>query len=274
MFTAFKLAAIAAFGGACLACAAPATLRVCADPNNMPFSNRAGQGIENQLARMIAGDLGMSLAYYWYPQRSAFFRKTLNAGNCDVVMGVPSGMPVASTSIPYYRSTYVFVSRRDRHLNISSLDDSRLRALRIGVHVVADGDGSLPPVNALLLRGMAGNLVGYNIYGRLDEKSPPADLIRAVENKEVDIAIAWGPMAGYFAQHSPVPLEIAPVDVGSPDPEIPFTFSISLGVRRGNSELLRRLNAEIERRHTRIHQLLRSYGVPLLATGTTVRTGD
>lgn len=273
MFTAFKFAAILAFGGASIAYAAPATLRVCADPNNMPFSDRAGQGFENQLAQMFAKDLGMSVSYYWYPQRSAFFKKTLNAGNCDVVMGVPSGIPIASTSVPYYRSTYVFVARRDRHLNITSMDDPRLKTLRIGVQITGDEDSNLPPVNALLRRGIVRNLVGYSIYGHLDEKNPPADLIRAVAQNEVDIAIAWGPMAGYFASHSPVPLVVTPVDVVSPNPNIPFTFAISLGVRRGDSGLLRQLNAELERRHAQIHQLLQSYGVPLLAAGTTIRSG-
>ena len=273
MFTVFRLAAIAAFGAAGIACAMPPSLRVCADPNNMPFSDQAGKGFENRLAEMVARDLGMHVTYFWYPQRSAFFKKTLNAGNCDLVMGVPSGIPVAGTSVPYYRSTYVFVSRRDRSLNIASMDDPRLRRLRIGVHITGDEDSNLPPVNALLRRGIVRNLVGYSIYGHLDEKNPPADLIRAVAENKVDIAIAWGPMAGYFARHSPVPLVVTPVDVISPNPKIPFTFAISLGVRRGDSGLLRQLNAEIKRRRSRIHKLLESYGVPLLAASTTVRTG-
>ena len=252
---------------------APATLRVCADPNNMPFSNRAGQGFENQLASMVANDLGMTLSYYWFPQRSAFFKKTLNAGNCDLVMGVPSGIQVAGTSVPYYRSSYVFVSRRDRHLNITSINDPRLHHLRIGVHITGDSDGNLPPVDALLRRGIVRNLVAYSIYGRLDEKNPPADLIHAVADGKVDIAVAWGPMAGYFAQQSSVPLVVTPVDVVSPNPQIPFTFAISMGVRRGNSALLERLNSEIQQRQPRIHRLLESFGVPLLSAQPAVQTG-
>lgn len=273
MFTAFKFVAIVALGVACSTYAVAATLRVCADPNNMPFSDRAGQGFENHLAEMVAKDLGMSVTYFWFPQRSKFFEKTLNAGNCDVVMGVPLGIPIASTSVPYYESSYVFVSRRDRHLKIASLDDPRLRTLRIGVHITGDEDSNLPPVNALLRRGIVRNLVGFSIYGHLDEKNPPADLIRAVAAGKVDIAIAWGPTAGYFARSSSVPLVVTPVDVVSPNPNLPFTFAISLGVRRGDSVLLQQLNAEIERRRTRIHQLLQSYGVPLLTAGTAVRTG-
>jgi quinoprotein dehydrogenase-associated probable ABC transporter substrate-binding protein len=255
---------------------AAATLRVCADPNNMPFSNRAEQGFENHLANIIAKDLGMEVSYYWFPQRSSFFEKTLNAGHCDIVMGLPAGMPVAATSIPYYRSSYVFVSRRDRNLNIKSMDDPQLRHLHIGVHTTGDdAEGSLPPVQALVSRGLVRNIVGFNIYGRLDEKDPPADLIHAVQNKQVDIAIAWGPMAGYFARHSRVPLTVTPVDVVSPDPNIPFTFAISMGVRRGDSQLLQQLNSEIQKHRPLIHHLLESYGVPMLAAPPSVaRTGD
>lgn len=262
-----KLALLAALAFLATAYAAAATLRVCADPNNMPFSNRAEQGFENHLANMIAKDLGMTVSYYWFPQRSSFFKKTLNAGHCDIVMGLPEGITVAATSVPYYRSSYVFVSRRDRHLNIKSMDDPQLHHLRIGVHTTGDdADGSLPPVNALVSRGIVHNVVGFNLYGRsLDEKDPPADLVHAVENNKVDIAIAWGPMAGYFARHSSVPLQVTPVDVVSPNPKIPFTFAISMGVRRGDSELLQRLNSEIQQHRSRIHQLLESYGVPLLA---------
>ena len=265
MSSASKLVALTALAFLTAAYAAAATLRVCADPNNMPFSNRAEQGFENQLANLIAKDLGMTVQYYWFPQRSSFFKKTLNAGHCDIVMGLPEGMDDAATSVPYYRSSYVFVSRRDRRLNIKSMDDPRLHHLRIGVHTTGDGDGSLPPVNALISRRIVRNLVDFNIYGRLDEKNPPADLIRAVENNKVDIAIAWGPMAGYFAKHSSVPLQVTPVDVVSPDPTIPFTFAISMGVRRGDSQLLQRLNSEIQQHQPRIHRLLESYGVPLLA---------
>ncbi|HET9100185.1 MAG TPA: substrate-binding domain-containing protein [Acidobacteriaceae bacterium] len=254
--------------------AAATTLRVCADPNNLPFSNRAQQGFENHLAQMVAKDLGMRVSYDWFPQRSAFFRKTLNAGQCDVVMGVPSGIPVASTTIPYYRSSYVFVTRRASHLDLTSLDDPRLHQLRIGVHITGDQDSSLPPVNALLRRGIVRNLVGYSIYGTLSEKNPPSDLIQAVAQKKVDVAIAWGPMAGYFARRASVPLAVNPVDVVSPDPKMPFTFAISMGVRHGDRALLQQLNAEIQRREPQIRQMLKSYGVPLLATPPTVQVGN
>lgn len=249
------------------------TLRVCADPNNLPFSNSAQQGFENRLADMVGDDLGLKVIYFWFPQREAFFRKTLNAGQCDVVMGVPTQIDEASPTQPYYRSSYVFVSRSDRHLNLQSLDDPRLRNLRIGVHVAGDGDSNMPPVAALISRGIVRNLVGYSIYGHLDEKNPPADLIRAVAHSDVDVAIAWGPMAGYFAKISAVPLDVVPVDVVSPNPQVPFTFAISMGVRHGDIKLQQQLDAEIQRRGPQIRRLLESYGVPLLTAKPAVEVG-
>ena len=205
--TTLVLAFILFVWGTSMFAAAPA-LRVCADPNALPYSNEQQAGFENQLALMIAHDLGMRVAYTWFPERGAFLRKTLNAGQCDVVMGVPAGMQRLSTTEPYYRSGYVFVSRRDRNLAIRSLDDPRLRQLRIGVHVLGDSDRDVPPVRALNNRGIVRNLVGYNIFGNLTETNPAADLIKAVESGKVDLAIAWGPLAGYFARHSAVPLRV------------------------------------------------------------------
>jgi quinoprotein dehydrogenase-associated probable ABC transporter substrate-binding protein len=244
--------------------AAPA-LRICADPNNLPYSNEQQQGFENQLARMIADDLRLQVSYTWFPQRGAFFRKTLDAGVCDVVMGVPTGMENVSTTRPYYRSGYVFVSRRDRNLNIHSVDDPRLRRLRIGVHVLGDGDSDLPPVHLLTNRGLVPNLVGYSIFGNLDESNPPSDLIKAVENGDVDIAVAWGPMAGYFSLHSSAPLEVASIDPDPLNPSLPLAFDIAIGVRPRDQELKERLNSELARRRPEISHLLDSYGIPQAA---------
>src|SRR5690349_16835567 len=113
-------------------------LRVCADPNNLPLSNQRGEGFENKLAELLAQDLGERVEYTWWAQRRGFFRNTLKAGMCDLVIGVPAGFEMASTTRPYYRSTYVFVSRKDRHLNIASLDDPALRKLKIGVQMIGD----------------------------------------------------------------------------------------------------------------------------------------
>lgn len=259
-----SMAAALLCAASAVALAAPA-LRVCADPNNLPYSNGKQQGFENQLASLVANDLGMRLTYYWFPQRGAFFEKTLDSGVCDVVMGVPPGLEGALTTQPYYRSSYVFVSRRDRHLHLGSLDDLELRTLRIGVHVLGDQGDSVPPVHALISRGIVRNLVGYSIFGNLNEKNPPADLIKAVENGDVDVGIAWGPMAGYFARRSSVPLEITPIESDPTHPDLPFAFDISIGVREGNTALEKTLDQELQRRQAKIAQILKTYGIPQLS---------
>lgn len=237
-------------------------LRVCSDPNNLPYSNQQQQGFENQLASLIAKDLNRQVTYFWFPQREKFFKQTLNSGACDVVMGVPVGFDEADVTEPYYRSTYVFVSRRDRNLHISSLDDPRLRDLRIGVHILGEEDDSLPPVHALTSRGIVKNLVGYSIFGNLNETDPPADLIEAVQKRDVDIAVAWGPLAGYFAKQSQVPLDITPIKPDQKNPTLPFVFSIGIGVRHGDTALKQQLDAELNRRHQEIDDILNSFGIP------------
>jgi len=262
MFSAFKLVFGLALGAEMLLAADPAPFRVCADPNNLPYSNQKEQGFEIEMAAMIARDFGTHATYLWYPQRGSFFSKTLDSGVCDAVMSVPEGFGQATTTRPYYRSTYVFVSRHDRNLRINSFDDPRLHHLRIGVHVLGDADRTPPPVQALLSRGLAHNLVGYSIFGNLTEANPASDLIRAVMNNQVDVAVAWGPLAGYFARHSTTPLDITPIPADPSNPALPLAFDIAIGVRAGNYQLRDRLNKELTRRAPEIHQMLRKYGVP------------
>ena len=215
---------------------------------------------------MIANDLGMQVTYTWFPQRGSFFRKTLDAGKCDVVMGVPAGMKGIDTTAPYYRSGYVFVSRLDRNLNITSLDDPRLHQLRIGIHNLGDTDREAPPVHALTSRGIVSNLVGYNIFGsNLDEPDPSSDLIKAVEKGDIDLALAWGPIAGYFARFSPVPLVISPIERDSSNPNLPLSFDIATGVREEDGTIKQQLDSELQRRRTEIQHLLVSYGIPQLS---------
>src|SRR6185436_16076187 len=208
------------------------TLRVCADPNNLPFSNRKLEGFENRLAELVAGEMGAAVAYTWWPQRRGFVRNTLNTGDCDVVMGVPTSYELALTTRPYYRSTYVFVSRRDRRLGVSSFDDPLLRRLRIGVQLVGDDYANAPPSHALAARGVVGNVHGYSVYGDYSQESPTAAIVDAVGRGEVDLAVVWGPLAGWFARRQPAPLEIVPVSPQIDLPFLPFVFDISMAVRR------------------------------------------
>src|SRR5918995_717015 len=163
-----------------LAPAAERELRVCADPNNLPFSNQRGEGFENRIAELVARELGATLRYAWWAQRRGFVRNTLREDLCDLIIGVPAGYDPVLTTRPYYRSTYVFVSRRDRRLALTSLDDPRLRTLRIGVHLMGDDGANAPPAHALARRSIIANVSGYTIYGDYTEPNPPARLIDAV----------------------------------------------------------------------------------------------
>lgn len=247
-----------------LGCAAGDVLRVCADPNNMPFSNRAEQGFENRLAELVAGELGARVEYTWWAQRRGFLRSTVNAGACDLVVGIPTGMEMVRRTRPYYRSGYVFVTRADRQLDVRSLDDSVLRVLRIGVPVVGDDYAATPPAAALIKRGLAANLVGISVFGNYAEPDPPARLIDAVRAGDVDVAIAWGPLAGWFSRRGTPALRIAPVTPQVDLPYMPLVFDIAMGVRHADSTFAAKLDSIIVRRRGDIDRILASYGVPRL----------
>jgi mxaJ protein len=235
---------------------------VCADPNNLPFSNERQEGFENKIAELVAHDLNAKIRYAWWAQRRGFVRNTLNARECDLLIGVPSSFERTSTTIPYYRSTYVFVTRRDRRIKISSFDDPVLRKLRIGVQMIGDDFTNTPPAHALSKRNIIQNVRGYSVYGDYRQPNPPARIIDAVVKGDVDVAIAWGPLAGYFARRAPVALEITPVSPQIDLPYLPFVFDISMGVRRGDNALRDQLNAIIARRRGEIDRILTHYGVP------------
>jgi mxaJ protein len=241
------------------------SLKVCADPNNLPFTNDRLEGFENRIAALIAADLHRPVEYTWWAQRRGFVRNTLNAGACDVILGVPSSFDLALTTRPYYRSSYVFLWRADRPWALGSLDDARLRRLRIGVQMIGDDFANAPPAHALTARGLIANVVGYSVYGDYREPNPPAAIVAAVARREIDAAIVWGPLAGYFATRQPAVLRLAPVSPQIDLPFLPFVFDISMAVRRGDTVLRDALDAEIDAHQTEIDRILTDYGVPRLA---------
>ena len=246
-------------------------LRVCADPNNLPFSNRRGDGFENRLAALIARDMNARVAYTWWAQRRGFIRNTLKAGLCDVVMGVPSGFELALPTRPYYRSTYVMVSRRDAGLALGSLDDPTLRRLRVGVQLIGDDYANTPPAHALAKRGIVDNVVGFPVYGDYAHESPPAGIVEAVARGDVDVAIVWGPLAGYFASRESSPLTLTPLD--SPVDQrtgTVFEFAISVGVRRGDTRLRDAIQRVLDRRADAVNAILARYGVVGSGSGALV----
>jgi mxaJ protein len=241
-------------------------LRVCSDPNNLPFSNNHQQGFENAIATLIARDLGADVQYTWWAQRRGFLRNTLKAHACDVVMGLPSAIDMAATTRPYYRSTYVFLSRRDRNLHIESFDDAILRKLKIGVQVIGDDGADSPPAHALAARGIVGNVRGYTVYGDYSKPNPPARIVDAVANGEVDVAVVWGPLAGYFSKQEKAPMDVVPVSPEIDLPFLPFVYDIAIGVRREDAGLRQELDTILERRKPEIDRILASYGVPRVDT--------
>lgn len=264
MFSVFRLtAALATIALSTLASASMPPLRVCADSNNLPFSNVREQGFENAIARIVAHDLRRNIQFIWLPQQAPAAKKTMKVQNCDLLMGLTSPTELMVPSIPFYRSTYVFVTRRDRHIGISSLADPRLADYRIGAHIIGGADATVPPAEDLARRGLVQNIVGYSLYGDLLEENPSAELITAVERGEVDMAVAWGPRAGYFAKQSSVPLDITPIcqDAGASEP---VAFDISMGVRRGDDLLLEQINRIIASRQKTIRAILLQYAVPLV----------
>ena len=242
--------------------ASSAELRVCADPNNLPFSNEKREGFENRIAELVAKDLHATVRYTWWAQRRGFLRNTLKAGLCDVVMGLPTEVEMALPTRPYYRSTYVFVSRADRRLDVRSLDDPRLRTWKVGVQMIGDDYANSPPAHALAMRGIVRNVVGYSVLGDYSRPNPPSRILEAVANGDVDVAIVWGPLAGYFATRERVPLFVTPISPESQPRFLPFAFDISLAVRRGDDALRKKLDEILLRRRPEIDRILASYGVP------------
>jgi len=245
--------------------AVPPALRVCADPNNLPFSNARGEGFENRLAELLARELGARLEYTWWAQRRGFLRNTLEAGACDVLLGVPVGFDPVLVTRPYYRSTYVFAWRRDRALDIRSLDDPRLRGLRVGVQLIGNDGVNTPPAHALSRRGIVDNVRGFSVYADYARPNPPARILDALIAGEIDVAVVWGPLAGYFARRLPAPLAFAPVTPAADPPGLRFAFAMAAGVRRDDVALRDGLQAALDRHADEVRAILDAYGVPRLA---------
>jgi mxaJ protein len=231
-----------------------AELRVCAEPDNLPFSHQDQTGFENRIARIVASDLALDLQYTWQPQRRGFVRKTLGSGLCDVWMGVPAGLERVLTTRPYYRSAYVFVYGRRP---LQSFDSPELRSLRIGVQLPGNDGAATPAGYALAARGAVDNVKGYPVYG---EHPASERIVEAIARGELDAGVVWGPAAGFFARTSG--LGVTPAQAPSELASMPFEFSIAIGVKRGNAALRDRLNGALERRKHEIDAVLDEYAVP------------
>jgi mxaJ protein len=248
-----------------VACAQTPSLRVCADPDNLPYSHENGGGFENRIAELVAADFGLPLEYAWLPDRRGFVRKTMGAGLCDLIVGVPTEFERTLNTRPYYRSTYVLVERAAAQPEVRDFHDPRLRQWRIGVQLIGDDMATSPPGHALVQVGAVGNVVGFPIPG---EQPAAARMVQALARGELDAAFIWGPQAGYYARQSPAPLHLQVLAPPSRLATQQFEFDIAMGVRRGDTALRDRLNELLLRRREDIARILADYGVPLLPGAT------
>ena len=258
MSSRFRSLAAALLLAAGAAQAAPeGVLRVCADPDNLPYSRTDGSGFENRLAELVAKDLGLRLEYAWMPLRRGFVRKTAGAGLCEVFMGVPADFERVMTTRAYYRSTYVFLSRTQPAL--ASFDDPRLARLHIGVQLVGNDLAATPPGHALAARGATANVEGFTVFG---EGPAVQRLVAAIDDGRLDAGVAWGPQAAWFASHASAPLALAPAHAPAGLAPMPFEFSIAVGVKRGEKALRDAIDGVLDKRRADIDALLAEYRVP------------
>src|SRR4051812_6242183 len=249
-------------------------LRVCADPDNLPYSNQKREGFENKLVDLIAKDLHAKVKYAWFRQRRALVRRTLTPNACDLLPGIPEGLEKVLTTKPYYRSTYVFVYRKNDNLQLRSFDDPALRQLRIGLHAIGADGSNPPPAYALARRGLVDKVVGFKMWDVDSVKNPQGRIIEAVANGDIDVAIVWGPFGGYFAKGQKTALEVVPVSPASEPPGIPFTFAMSMGVRPGETALKTELEGVLQRRRKDIEKILDAYGIPVIRTDPAAAAGS
>jgi mxaJ protein len=239
----------------------PGVLRICADPDNMPLSNQKGEGFEQKIAELIGKEWNTKIEYAWWPVRRGFFSRALNGRYCDVAIEAPAGLDMAGVTKPYFRSGYVFLTRKESRLDIKSLADPRLKKLKIGVNLLNSDAENTPPAMALSRYGVVGNLTGYTTF--YTDQDRPEDIIEAVANKDIDVAIVWGPLAGYFAQKSKVPLSMVPLAERDSLSDFPFRFNIAMGVRRRDRELRDSLDTLIARKRPEIQAILKQYNIPV-----------
>lgn len=239
----------------------PKVLRVCADPNNLPFSNEKGEGFENRIAVLLAGKLHKELAYAFYPGATGFVRNTLNAHLCDVILGMPQGNDLVQPTNPYYRTTYAIVTRAGSDLDgVASLDDPRLKEKPHRIGLVAN----TPPGNILAKNGLMAAVKPYPLMIDTRVESSSAAMIHDLESGDIDVALLWGPIAGYYARKSGAKLNVAPL------PETPGTrmaFRIAFGVRHSDQNWKRELNSLLAQNKSEIDKVLADYGVPMLDEG-------
>jgi quinoprotein dehydrogenase-associated probable ABC transporter substrate-binding protein len=231
-------------------------LRVCGDPNDLPFSNDRGEGFENEIAELLAERLGVPVRYTWYPQTMGFVRNTLGAYLCDVVMGVATTNELLQNTNPYYHSTYVLAHRTADGERFADLASPAMQDARIGVIA------GTPPSDVLVERGLLGQIRSYPLMVDTRFYNPGRDVIADLAAGKIDAALVWGPIAGYWASQQSEPITLVPLRSDRPGHRM--DFRISMGVRHNEPDWKRTLNDLIRELRPEIDAILERYGVPLL----------
>jgi quinoprotein dehydrogenase-associated probable ABC transporter substrate-binding protein len=245
----------------------PNVLRVCADPNNMPFSNEKGEGFENKIAELFAEKLGKRVAYTFYPQATGFVRMTLNSHRCDVIMGYPQGNEMVQNTNPYYQTAYAFVSKTGSPLEtVDTLADARLRDKRIGV--VA----GTPPATYIVTDGLMTKAKSYPLVIDTRVDSSAKAMMNDLASGEIDAGVLWGPMAGYYAARANAPMRVTLLmkETGGPR----MVYRITMGVRPSDQNWKRQLNELIAENQPAINKIMLAFGVPLLDGNDQLIAGD
>jgi quinoprotein dehydrogenase-associated probable ABC transporter substrate-binding protein len=230
--------------------------RVCSDPANLPFSNDKGEGFENKIAELLAKKLNVPLKYTWYPNTVGFLRNTLRVRRCDVVMGIVTGAELVQTTNPYYRSVYVMVTRKADNITADKIEDPALKDLKIGLNAGA------PPADLVAQSGLAAHVRPYDLYVDTRVQTPGKDMVNDLAKKEIDVALLWGPIAGYFAAQHGDELKVTPL-LNEPKKNR-MEFYITLAVRPGENKWKNDLNTLLRDNKAEIDQILRDYHVPTL----------
>ena len=231
-------------------------LRVCADPNNLPFSNKAGEGFENRIVQLIGKELGKEVRYTWFPQTTGFIRNTLRLRRCDLIAGIATTSETVQNTNPYYHSAYSIVQRQSLGEPLTSFSDPRLKSLRLGI--VA----GTPPVDVLAVQGLLGNIKSYHLLADTRRYAPARQAVLDVASGETDVAFIWGPIAGYYAKQSGEPLLVTPLlneNLG-----IRMDHRVSMAVRYNETEWKHSINEVLASLQPQIDEILMEYGVPLL----------
>jgi quinoprotein dehydrogenase-associated probable ABC transporter substrate-binding protein len=231
-------------------------LKVCADPNNLPFSDEKKEGFENKIAELMGNSLGIKVEYTWFPQIIGFVRNTLQTYRCDLVIGTVAGDEIMQTTNPYYFTTYVMVYRSDKGMAIDGVQDPRLKSLRLGVV------SATPPSDLLVRHDLMSRTKPYPLTVDTRVESPTHQMVQDIVDGTIDLGFLWGPIAGYYKKHDKLPLTLIPL--ADEQGAARMRYHIAMGVRGNEPEWRRKINAVILKQQPQITAILRDYGVPLL----------